>query len=787
MASSTSLRTITNRLTTTPVNELPYVAAFLASALSDCSELSAQSEHSKKTADNNDGLQVNKLKARLTSLLQDRSVEGRWTAVVLIKALLEAGRWEILRDCGPWVRGLLAILSKSDPSSTKKLSIITLTRIFHLTYQYPTLVREITTPNLPGFITASLNLINVKKTSEPAKPMKESPLLETVLSAFAELIGRHPTIFRSFVGQLQKFLLPILASSTSTTSFSSRAIHLAQEVFVALHNCAPKNTSGEQWANDCKNTISSIHQAADHVFRGVVEQWESSDPNIKQRKKSKIVSDLPQDDEPDTLGLPSWQSLPAGATRIAALLNLLTKFISIRTASTINYPLGAILNLTSRLTSITVPKAGEEQANFDFTRDERATLYMELPRIHTACIYLFRAIISTFGSASTPVINTIFEQTLWVFDAEGFNSGIRESSYLLISDVLPLVGRSFTKRNVFALSPLIRQCCRDLVPVDASRSQDQQNNTSKGGNTKNSQLNMNVDAILNPALKHLNTNKESNIRRQDSTAMDLLPLLYNYLPTEYIPIPIRTEMERVAILTANRSAMVASVMNPIPPVKGRRPIPSILPFLTRKYAGDLEVECLVRPRMPVIVGGTGEHYDADDYEEQEESMDADAPAIPAYSVGIQQFASNFANNVQPKNTAAIAAPTLTTAQNKRILPEDSEMTDKPMSTLSQASSAQNLPQAKKARLEDGEATVVSTTSVVPVTLSETSASPAVIPPTVTPLTSSITEPSAPVYNAMPPSVQKSVGNDAAGNIDDDSDDEMPMLNIEPDTDEEDDD
>lgn len=112
MAASTSLRTITNRLTTTPVHELPYVAGFLASALSDCAEFSAQPEPKKKTStDGNDGLQVNKLKARLTSLLQDRSVEGRWTAVVLIKALLEAGGWEILRDCGPWVRGLLAILS----------------------------------------------------------------------------------------------------------------------------------------------------------------------------------------------------------------------------------------------------------------------------------------------------------------------------------------------------------------------------------------------------------------------------------------------------------------------------------------------------------------------------------------------------------------------------------------------------------------------------------------------------------------------------------------------------
>jgi pre-rRNA-processing protein RIX1 len=112
MASSTSLRAITHRLTTTPVDELPYVASYLAASLSDCSEFTANPESRKKAnADGNDALQVNKLKARLTSLLQDRSVEGRWTGVVLIKAILEVGRWEILRDCGAWVRGLLAILS----------------------------------------------------------------------------------------------------------------------------------------------------------------------------------------------------------------------------------------------------------------------------------------------------------------------------------------------------------------------------------------------------------------------------------------------------------------------------------------------------------------------------------------------------------------------------------------------------------------------------------------------------------------------------------------------------
>jgi hypothetical protein len=402
---------------------------------------------------------------------------------------------------------------------------------------------------------------------------------------------------------------------------------------------------------------------------------------------------------------------------------------------------------------------------------------MELPRIHTACIDLFRAIVGTFGSGSTPIINTIFEQTLWVFDAEGFNGSIRESSYLLISDILPLVGRSLAKQNVFALSPLIRQCCRDLVPVDTGRSQDQQNNTGKGGNAKISQLNMNVDAILNPALKESNTNKESHFGSQDTVAMALLPLLYNYLPTEYIPIPIRTEMERVAILTANHSAMVASVMNPIPPVKGRRPIPSILPFLTRKYAGDLEVECLIRPRMPVLVGGAGEHYDAEDYEEQEESMETDAPSVSVPSSGIQRFSLN-------NDLAAIAAPSFTTTQNKRILPEDSETRNKLKSIPSQAPSDPNQPQPKKARFGDGQAAAISTTFVVPVTLSETSASPAVIPPIVTPLASSITE-STPQYNTSSANLQKSAGGDAAENSDDDSDDEMPTLNIEPDTDEDD--
>ena len=109
---STTLRAITHRLTTTPVDQLPSIASFLATSLSDCAELlSAPQSQKPGKSDSDNAVQIHKLKTRLASLLQDRSVEGRWTAVVLVKATVEAGQWEILRGYEPIVRGLIGILA----------------------------------------------------------------------------------------------------------------------------------------------------------------------------------------------------------------------------------------------------------------------------------------------------------------------------------------------------------------------------------------------------------------------------------------------------------------------------------------------------------------------------------------------------------------------------------------------------------------------------------------------------------------------------------------------------
>jgi pre-rRNA-processing protein RIX1 len=68
--------------------------------------------HEAKTKDNRSeaALQVHKLKTQINSLLNGKSHNGRFAAVVLIKAVVDVGGWECLRLSEPWVRGLLSII-----------------------------------------------------------------------------------------------------------------------------------------------------------------------------------------------------------------------------------------------------------------------------------------------------------------------------------------------------------------------------------------------------------------------------------------------------------------------------------------------------------------------------------------------------------------------------------------------------------------------------------------------------------------------------------------------------
>ncbi|KAJ5628673.1 hypothetical protein N7490_010901 [Penicillium lividum] len=748
---TTTLRAVTHRLATTPVEQLPSVAAFLATSLTDCAELLSAPQAGKSgKSDSDHTVQIHKLKTRLAALLQDRSIEGRWTAVVLVKATVEAGQWEILRGYEPIVRGLISILAKPDPISTRKMAMITLTRIFHLTYQYPTLVREITTPHLPAFITAALNLVSVltklpSGSTRKAKP--NTPFMETVLQVCLELVPRHPTIFRPFGTQLRSLLTEILGSSIY---FPDPVMDVTEQLFASLHKCAPKDKAGSGWTDDCRATVLSIHRAADYVFRAVVEQWESVDGGLVSARQN--YRDELGDDSTDALGLPNWMGMHAGSDRLITLLRLLSNFVAMPSAATVALPLGSILDVTSRLTSVTAPSdegTRGVQTNPQIGRDERELLWAELPRIHIACMDLLAQVTSVLETSATPFTQNILEQITWVFRNENTSRNLRFASYDLLRTVVSLSGPAMSKESVASITNILRACCQDLLPSSNDSSSQAKPQSDGKAKTKNGQATANADSFLNPDLQKNRKSQTSQFAELERAASGLLQAVLTYVPPQLLAGSLRAEIDRTIILVSDKDAMLASVLNPVPAIQGRAASASIMPFLVRAYADNVEVEALVRPRMPVLM--TAPELNA--FADMEDEQDADEMVDEAYN-DAPETSDFLVSAPAPVETK----PATQVPMHKRTYVEESN--------IHAPSLSDSVNEAKKARFEE------SATQFPVVARAETSAS-------------QLAEADAPVQQ-QPQVTPQAPAAPAASAPEDESDDEMPTLNMDSDTDDEND-
>ncbi|KAL4788061.1 rRNA processing/ribosome biogenesis-domain-containing protein [Aspergillus varians] len=783
-----TLRAVNHRLTNLPVQKLPAIAASLAASISECGELLSTPQSQKSgRVDSDQAVQVHKLVTRISSLLQDRSFEGRWAAVVLVKALVEAGQWEILRGSEPFVRGLMAILSKHDPASTKIMAVITLTRIFHLTYQYPTLVREITTPSLPGFVTATLNLISVKPPSDPTRKLKPStPFLDVVLRAHVELIPRHPTIFRPFSSQIHNVLQAIVGSTSA--SHPQPVLDVAEQLFVALHQCAPKNTGGEEWKNACRMTITSIHEATNHVFRAIVEQWESLNPSLRQQLSHPIDYALEVGSRgPDALGLSGWQGLDAGVKRLLELLRMLSTFLNTATASTVSIPVGSILDLTARLMSVVVPSdGGGVQANPQVSRTEKENLFAELPQIHVSCIKVLRTLINTLETAAIPVAQTILEQALWVFRAEKLNKKIRTSMYGLVAKLLTHMGPSMNKKNVSSLTDIIRTCCADILPSDGENSTKESSSDAKG-KSKTTSGATNADFFLNPSLKQgRRTNAPTRFPRLTRAASNLLQTALTHVPMEYLAPPVRAEIDRAIIMTSDKNAMYASVLNPLSAMKGRGANTSIMPFLARGYTSEMDVEALIRPRMPVLTNSNSIGYYVNIDDDEEEDVEPVSEPQHTETENTEFLKPSATPNLQDLVDSS-APQNFVVSSNKRNYTEERVSSDP---IASKSLSTADIAQTKKPRFDGNVSTTTQTTSLdQPASSSTTLAEmPASIQTTKEETSASIFDNIVTSSTSVVVEQSSSIPQVGAATLPDgeDSDEEMPNLNIEPDTDDDED-
>lgn len=526
-------------------------------------------------------------------------------------------------------------MQRPDPVSTKRLCIITLTRIFLLTREYQTLLREITTPSFPAFITSSLNNVSSRTSSQDVrKPNVHSPLLGTVLEALAELLPHHPTSFRPFVSPIRSLILPLLAptpsnlvqdGSTKTSivelgSFTSPCTAAAQRLFVLLHCCAAKNTSGDEWNKTTRTIIVNIHNTTDQVFRAVFEDWEPSNiqTNITNPKDyGTIVSSAGL----ESLGLPPWKGIHAGCERLSGLMLLLQSSLATQNSAMVSLPVGAVVDVITRVLSLLVPATTDQRPsdsgprlNPEITREEREALWARLPQIHVAALKTYSTLLARLGAANSALSHGLLDVLLWVYRSESTLEEIRTSIYGLVAQILVQVGPSLPRSLVSSMSPLIRACCKDLLPPQERTAP---NKTTPGNKTAQSNWmsSTNADSFLVTAMS-----SKPQIRSPElqSAAVALLPLLLMCIPQNTMSFSLRSQIDRTAILSQNKDAMLASVLNPPTGQKGSS---SIMPLLARGFPESPAVEAVIRPRMPVLQRRRDDNGDI----ESDEDDDMDLP------------------------------------------------------------------------------------------------------------------------------------------------------------------
>lgn len=614
-SSSMILRVISQRLTVTPTWQLPHIVVHLASLLTTCKPVFATSDlKHQKNVGSDTAVLVHKFKTQLSALLQDKNPEARLVAIILIKATIETGGWEVQRVCGAWVRGLLGILSKADPPTTKELCVVALTRIFMLLEEHQSLVREITTPSLPGFITSCLSLAKSQITlGGTRKIVCHGSTLDTILQSFCKLLPHHPTLFRPFVTQIRSLILPLIAATPSNLSIEENpklppiiietCVLSSRDLFVLLSSCAPKNKSAEDWAKSLHSVIESLHKTADRAFRAVIENWEPSVSRAQLNGNSthdfaKVVCGQDEDD----LGLPPWRGIHAGAERIDGLLHILKVYLTAPTNLSVKIPVGALTDATERILSI-FPPYGESESEYSGPRvhpeagkNERDGLWTSLPMLHVSALELLSLIILRLGHNSAIASDAILERSLWVFEAERSNNHVRTAVYKLISNILRLFGLSLSKPIAALLSSCVKSCCEDLIP-SKDQSTPAEDSAASGPRQTSNSVSINADSYLKAPAKaaKLSANQLENV-----AAVSLLSLVISNVPRDFFTYSLRAQIDRTAVLIKSKQTMLASVLNPPTRRKGARETSSLMPLLTREFPCSLEVEALVRPRMPVL-------------------------------------------------------------------------------------------------------------------------------------------------------------------------------------------
>ena len=633
-----SLRVITQLLAATPAARLPCAVPILANYLRENICLVSASELDSTTQEGSENaVLVHRFKAQVSTLLQHKTFEGTLGAIILAKAAVENGSLKFLQEAGPWIRSLLSILtvrpfyrifsSRRDwlekriyyvhtdnanhnlqkPGGTilKQLCIITLTRIFLLSQRHPSIVREITTPVLPGFITSCLSISFSSKTrNRDCKQRIETPCLGMIVQSFIELIQLHPASFRPFSSQLQVLLIELLAPTNTApalanqyTSISNSTCQHARHLFVLLHVCASKNNNGDAWVKATQDVLETLHRTTDLVLRALTEDIT---PSFRTRTvvavNDESLSNEVADSETNPLSLPTWAGIHAGMERLNGLLQTLQAFISTNTSVHVNVPIGKVMHIVGRVLSANIPKnVRNGLCRPEISREECEGLYLGLPDLQVSAIKVLSDIITRFGVNLATVAPPIISMVSWVFENQQSHQGVRQASYGIVAQVLSLMGKNMPRHHMEGLSRLFQSCCDDLVIF-----KNQVKSETSGGSLSQLQA-ANYSSTSKDSVVYLKpTKNDTSNAKLHAAATRLLSVAIANLPDGFCHSHLRANIDRTSILAKTKQIMISSAMNPPMSQTKCTSISSILPLLVRQFPQSSEVEALIHPQMPVL-------------------------------------------------------------------------------------------------------------------------------------------------------------------------------------------
>ena len=542
------------------------------------------------------------------------------------------------------------MIKRKNPLSTKGLCIITLTRIFLLTHNHQSLVREITTPALPSFVASCHHLAQAAENPSAQGTEHPSALRLIALQALCELIRLHSTRFRPFMGHLQKLTLSLIAYTPSeaspehqTKTVSTSVADSARSLFVLLHVCGPKTTAGNEWTQSFQSTLATAQRTADRVFRAIVEEWE---PTIGKATVANIssVNETVNDHKPGPLNLPGWTGIHAGIERLDGLLRTLQIFIATKTSVPVLFPISSTMDLVDRVLSACQPSnTKDSRIRPEVGRDERDGLTAGLPQLHISAMNLLFVMVQRMGSAFAALAHPALEQIFRVFDDEEDVDEIRLAAYRVVAQILTKFGLLIPKALAKSIARCLVSACGDILPLRNELAQGEEASSMNEQQPGHQASVLNADSYLKPIETHHSVfNTPTAVQ---AAARELILVALTRLPDGFLSEVVRIQLDSTSIMTNDKEAMLASVMRTATNRQAQKMTTSILPMLARAHTGDLGVETLLRPQLPLLQPRSTGNRTLDN---EEEDLHGPQDSLEDTPSGVHQRNFGF-NSTEPKD------------------------------------------------------------------------------------------------------------------------------------------